>query len=93
MPVGICISLPAIQDFKKYHANFSQDSARGAQSVEKLQESKHVGSLLLMGNMLTKKYPKFLIEDSLSVDDILEWDYWPGFMQIYGMFLSEPARV
>ena len=45
-----------------------------------------------MGNMLTKKYPKFSTEDTVTDDDILEWDYWPAFMQIYGMFLSELAH-
>ena len=53
-----------------------------SQSFEKLQRSKHIGRLL--GNMLNKKYPKFVEEDSLSIDDILGWEYWPTFMQIYG---------
>ena len=38
--------------------------------------------------MLLKKYPKFWTEDFLTVDDILEWDYWPAFMKIYGISLK-----
>ena len=64
-------------------SNVSQDSDYGPRSVEKLVlKSKHVGSLL--GDMLHKKYPKFSAEHYLRIDDILEWNYWPAFMQIYG---------
>ncbi len=38
--------------------------------------------------MLTKKYPKFSTEDTVTVDDILEWDIWPAFMQIYGTCMA-----
>ncbi len=61
---------------------FVQKHGRTSQSIEKLQKSKHIGRLL--GNMLNKKFPKFVEEDSLTIDDILEWEYWPTFMQIYG---------
>ena len=41
----------------------------------------------LLGNMLKKKYPNFETENSLSLDDILTWELWPGFMKIYSMLL------
>ena len=41
----------------------------------------------LLGDMLKKKYPNFETENSLSLDDILTWELWPGFMKIYSMLL------
>ena len=52
-------------------------------SLTKLQHSKHMADLL--GNMLKKKYPNFNMKQ-FSIDDILEWKLWPGFMKIYGKY-------
>lgn len=35
---------------------------------------------LLLGDILKKKYSN----RKLSIDDILEWKVWPGFMRIFG---------
>ena len=39
----------------------------------------------ILRNMLNKKYPHFSEDHPPSIDDILEWEYWPSFVRIYGM--------
>ena len=39
----------------------------------------------ILRNMLNKKYPNFSEDHPPSIDDILEWEYWPSFVRIYGM--------
>ena len=36
-----------------------------------------------LGHILKKKYPNF--KDELSLDELLDWDLWPGFLKIYGI--------
>ena len=52
-------------------------------SWKKLEESKFLSEILR--NMLMKKYPDFSEDNPPSIDEILEWEYWPSFVRIYGM--------
>ena len=52
-------------------------------SWKKLEESKYLSEILR--NMLNKKYPDFSEKHPPSIDEILEWEYWPSFVRIYGM--------
>jgi len=43
-------------------------------------ESRHVGELL--GRILRKRYPG--LTETISIEDLLGWNLWPNFIQIYG---------
>ena len=54
--------------------------------------SERVGSLF--GRLLKKQYPQLEFQSTLSVslDDLLEWSYWPSFIKIHSMcFLYSKA--
>ena len=40
----------------------------------------------LLGKTLTRKYPKFKDELTLPLNDLLEWDLWPAYVSIYGLY-------
>ena len=48
-------------------------------------DSWRVGSLF--GRLLKKQYPSLKPQSSLqiSLDDLLDWSYWPSFIKIYSM--------
>ncbi len=37
----------------------------------------------MFGNLLTKRYPA--VNDAITLNQLLEWEMWPGFIKIYGM--------
>ena len=41
-------------------------------------------SIHVIGGILKKKYPDFEKTYTVPLIDLLEWDHWPGFIQIYG---------
>ena len=43
-----------------------------------------------MGHILVKKYPQLTEGGSISIslDDILNWPYWPDFIKLYSMLLE-----
>ena len=38
----------------------------------------------ILGGILKKRYPDFEKTNTVPLIDLLEWDHWPGFIQIYG---------
>ena len=38
----------------------------------------------ILGEILKKRYPNFEETNTVPLIDLLEWDHWPGFIQIYG---------
>ena len=38
--------------------------------------------LAYLGDILRKKYPNLKVE--LPLDELLDWDLWPGFLKIHG---------
>ena len=62
-----------------------QSPPHNFESIERLQYmnvmSQQVANLL--GNLLEKKYPNIQETDEIFVNDLLEWDLWPGFLHIY----------
>ena len=48
-------------------------------------DSWRVGSLF--GRLLKKQYPNLKPQSSpqVSLDDLLDWSYWPSFIKIYSM--------
>ena len=45
---------------------------------------KSVHVIKILGKILKKRYHNFKEADSVSLIDLLEWEHWPGFIQIYG---------
>lgn len=41
----------------------------------------------LLGNLLQKKYLDFKETDEIPIIDLLEWDLWPGILNIYGKYI------
>ena len=39
----------------------------------------------ILEGILKKKYPDFEKTNTVPLIDLLEWDHWPGFIQIYGI--------
>ena len=59
-----------------------QDSLKIEEWYFKLVTHRHVVGRIL-DNMLVKKHPKN--SESLSMEDLLDWDPWPMFITIYSM--------
>ena len=45
-------------------------------------KSDHV--IKILGGILKKRYPNFKEANTVPLIDLLEWEHWPGFIQIYG---------
>ena len=54
-------------------------------------KSKHV--IKLLGNILSKKYPSFDESPTVPFTDLLEWDLWPGFINLYGMIKQHATII
>ena len=63
---------------------FLQTSSYSLRSIERLQVVKSQQVVHLLGNLLLRKYPNFQETDEIPVIDLLEWELWPGFLNIYG---------
>ena len=40
----------------------------------------------ILGGLLKKKYPKVNDNTSIPLEDLLEWELWSGFINLYGMY-------
>ena len=45
---------------------------------------KSVRVIKILGKILKKRYPNSKEADTVPLIDLLEWEHWPGFIQIYG---------
>ncbi len=62
-----------------------QPTMHKAKELEELaaSHSKLMGQVL--GTLLKKKYPQWSSDkDDLTLDDLLNWHYWPAFIRIHG---------
>ena len=53
---------------------------------ERAQSSESVRVAKLFGDLLKKRYPHFEKKYEVPLIDLLEWDLWPGFLKIYGIY-------
>ena len=63
---------------------FEQKSSYSLRSIQRLQDFKSQRVVRLLGNLLQKQYKNFKETDEILVIDLLEWDLWPVFLNIYG---------
>ena len=57
-------------------------------SIERIMTSKSARVINALGSILKKKYPKFSQKEEFPLRSLLEWDLWPGFMNIYGILVT-----
>ena len=70
-----------LQSSHQYYTRSSYDY------FEKFTKHQSARVVNLLGNILTKKYPKFGENPTLPLMDLLEWDLWPAYISIYGLNL------
>ena len=42
--------------------------------------------LVYLGDILKKKYPD--MRGELSLEELLDWNLWPGYLKLYGMITT-----
>ena len=68
------------------HISFSvQNSLFGFFDIAQSSESVRVAKLF--GDLLKKQYPDFQERCEVPLIDLLEWELWPGFIKIYGIYI------
>ena len=54
-------------------------------SIERIMNSKSARVVNALGSILKRKYPNFSQEDKFPLENLLEWDLWPGFINTHGI--------
>ena len=50
-----------------------------------MTSSKSARVINALGNILKRKYPNFSQEEKFPLENLLDWDLWPGFIKIHGI--------
>lgn len=64
-----------------------QAQRQKSDEVTRLMNTMSDNVIKILGGLLQKKYPDFGEKSSIPLMDLLEWDLWPGFITIYGLYL------
>ena len=61
-------------------------SRYNTRSIERIMtSSKSARVINALGNILKRKYPNFSQEEKFPLENLLDWDLWPGFIKIHGI--------
>ena len=66
-----------------YYPLYLTQSHHNTRRIERIMSSKSACVINALGNILKKKYPQ---EEEISLKSLLDWELWPGFINIHGIF-------